>query len=47
VACRVQNKLLGQPSVFSGGRMRTGENVSAIAREFSVSRPTIYRAVGA
>jgi hypothetical protein len=29
------------------GRMRAGENVSAIAREFSVSRPTIYRAVGA
>ena len=28
------------------GRVATGENVSAIAREFGVSRPTLYRALG-
>ena len=27
------------------GRVATGENVSAIAREFGVSRPTLYRAL--
>jgi DNA invertase Pin-like site-specific DNA recombinase len=29
------------------GRVNAGENLSAIAREFGVSRPTVYRALGA
>ena len=28
------------------GRVATGENISAIARAFGVSRPTLYRALG-